>query len=104
MLQYNARIARFPLEHGSIAGDNSDMAVDNELLQRSLSLSPKDRIELAGRLLSSVDEDSDDVLRAWSDELDRRADEIDQGKPVTADRETVMRRVREAAQRQRQAS
>ncbi|MFI5378124.1 MAG: addiction module protein [Tepidisphaerales bacterium] len=80
------------------------MALDTELLQRTLSLSPRDRVELADRLLSSVDEDSDEVLRAWSDELDRRADEIDQGKPVTVDRATAMGQVRKAVQRQRQAS
>ncbi|MBV9497034.1 MAG: addiction module protein [Acidobacteria bacterium] len=44
-----------------------------ELYERATSLSVEDRAELAGRLLESIEEASDEDLEsAWADEIRRR--------------------------------
>jgi hypothetical protein len=70
------------------------MAVDTELLHRSLAMPERDRAQLAHQLLVSLedsDEDADDevVKQAWAVERDRRADQVDCGEAVMQDRNMV---------------
>lgn len=52
-----------------------------EVLNVALKLAPRDRAKLAARLISSLDETADEgVEEAWADEIDRRVNEIDQGR------------------------
>ncbi|MGC2153805.1 MAG: addiction module protein, partial [Terriglobales bacterium] len=51
-----------------------------ELLQRALTLPNKERAELAGNLLSSVDATMDlDADAAWQEEISRRLREVESG-------------------------
>jgi putative addiction module component (TIGR02574 family) len=59
-----------------------------ELLKKALSLPVKDRADLAGSLIESLDGAEDDsVAAAWDEEIARRMEEIDSGKvqPVSLD-------------------
>jgi putative addiction module component (TIGR02574 family) len=56
-----------------------------QLFNNALQLSDEDRAELAGLLLGSLDEGHDtDAQAAWSDEIARRLEELNNGaiKPV----------------------
>jgi putative addiction module component (TIGR02574 family) len=60
----------------------------SELLQKALSLSEKERAELACSLLDSLDPEVEEgVAQAWDAEIARRAGEIDSGevKPLPWD-------------------
>lgn len=50
----------------------------------ALQLPPTDRAHLAERLLASLDED-DEILAAWTEEAERRADAYDRGEMETID-------------------
>jgi putative addiction module component (TIGR02574 family) len=50
----------------------------------ALQLAPSERAHLAERLLVSLDED-DEILAAWVDEAERRADAFDRGEIETVD-------------------
>jgi len=44
-----------------------------ELLEQALQLPPTDRAKIAAELLSSLDDQDDDVKAAWAAEVSRRA-------------------------------
>jgi putative addiction module component (TIGR02574 family) len=51
------------------------------ILHAAMELTDEERVDLADRLVSSVsDEYRADVDRAWAEEIERRAKEIDEGK------------------------
>ncbi|MBI3945354.1 MAG: addiction module protein [Armatimonadetes bacterium] len=51
-----------------------------EVIEEALRLSPRERAELAARLIESLDGDRDaDAEAAWSDEIARRVHELDAG-------------------------
>lgn len=49
-----------------------------EIEAAALQLAPTDRAHLVERLLASLD-DNDEILAAWVDEAERRADAFDRG-------------------------
>lgn len=49
-----------------------------EIEAAALQLAPSERVHLAERLLSSLDED-DEILAAWLAEAERRADAFERG-------------------------
>jgi putative addiction module component (TIGR02574 family) len=66
-----------------------------ELLQKALSLSDEERAELAGNLISSLDQRVDpDVDTAWQQEVIRRSEEIRSGKVNTVASDDVQRKAR----------
>jgi putative addiction module component (TIGR02574 family) len=51
-----------------------------EVLNVALELAPRDRAEVAARLISSLDETVDEgVEQAWAQEIERRIRAIDEG-------------------------
>jgi putative addiction module component (TIGR02574 family) len=64
----------------------------------ALQLAPSERAHLAERLLVSLDED-DEILAAWVDEAERRADAFDRGEiePVDFDEAIAQARARIAS-------
>lgn len=50
----------------------------------ALQLAPTERAHLAERLLASLDED-DEILAAWVEEAERRADALDRGEVEAID-------------------
>jgi putative addiction module component (TIGR02574 family) len=71
------------------------MATKDELLTDVLQLPPEERAEVAHKLLLSLDGDTDDVNAeaAWSQELERRAEDIRQGRVKTVSWEDVEARI-----------
>jgi putative addiction module component (TIGR02574 family) len=67
----------------------------------ALHLPIEDRSRLASRLLESLDDD-DDVSPEWKDELDRRLQEIDEGKAVMIPHAEVMASVRASLAKNRE--
>lgn len=67
----------------------------------ALHLPIEDRSRLASRLLESLDDD-DDISPEWKDELDRRLQEIDEGKAVMIPHAEVMANVRESLAKRRE--
>jgi putative addiction module component (TIGR02574 family) len=56
----------------------------NELLQKALALPDKERAELAGKLISSLDQTvEEDVDAAWQREIARRLREVESGSVKT---------------------
>lgn len=53
--------------------------VADDLRQRVLALSPRDRLALAAELFDSVEGSDPEWEQAWALEIDRRAAEIDSG-------------------------
>ena len=67
----------------------------NELLQKALGLSDKERAELAGNLIASLDATVDpDADAAWQQEVVRRLDEVQSGKVNTVSWEEVQQKGR----------
>jgi putative addiction module component (TIGR02574 family) len=70
-----------------------------ELLERALKLSLKERAKLVTRLIESVDEeegeDPVEVKKAWAEEIKRRVREIDEGRVKGISHEDVMKRFRQ---------
>ena len=60
---------------------------DKTLLAKALELRPAQRLEFAQAVLSSLDEESDEIRQAWIDESNRRLAEYRRGgvKPLTID-------------------
>jgi putative addiction module component (TIGR02574 family) len=51
------------------------------VLDDALKLPEKDRAEVAAKLLDSLDSDAEDeIVAAWAAEIQKRVDEIEQGK------------------------
>jgi hypothetical protein len=73
------------------------MAVVDKLLEQALQLPEKERGELAGRLLRSLESVEDEELApdawetAWSEALDRRMREVRDGKVQLVDGDAVFR-------------
>ena len=64
------------------------------LFKEALSLDERERAELAGLLLESLEPGSDeDIEEAWQMEVRRRAEEIDSGKSVPIPWEVVRERI-----------
>lgn len=61
----------------------------DELLAEALRLSREERARVAAELLSSLEEDDDDVVGAWAEELARRSAEVREGRVATVPWETA---------------
>jgi len=59
----------------------------------ALQLAPADRAHLAERLLVSLDED-DEIMAAWVEEAERRADAFDRGEIGTIDFDESLARLK----------
>ena len=59
----------------------------------ALQLAPAERAHLAERLLVSLDED-DEIMAAWVEEAERRADAFDRGEMGTIDFDESIARLR----------
>ncbi len=59
----------------------------------ALKLPPADRAHLAERLLISLDED-DEIMAAWVEEAERRADAFDRGEIGTIDFDESLARLK----------
>ena len=59
----------------------------------ALQLAPAERAHLAERLLVSLDED-DEIMAAWMEEAERRADAFDRGEMGTIDFDESLARLR----------
>ena len=59
----------------------------------ALQLAPADRAHLAERLLISLDED-DEIMAAWVEEAERRADAFDRGEIGTIDFDESLARLK----------
>ena len=81
----------------------------DQLLAEALDLPPKERAHLAESLISSLDEDSDDVdpvqlEREWMAEVSKRAAEIDSGAVRTEPAAEVFRAARAELQAMRHSN
>ena len=61
----------------------------DELLAEALRLTRVERARVAEELLSSLEESDDDVAAAWATELERRSQEIAEGRLQTTSWETA---------------
>ena len=74
------------------------IANTEQIVAAALALPEDDRLELADRLIESLDgPPDDDVERAWADEIARRLEEVRSGKVVTVPWEVVRKRLQEDA-------
>lgn len=74
------------------------IASTEQIVAAALALPEDDRLELADRLMESLDgPPDDDVERAWADEIARRLEEVRSGKVVTVPWEEVRKRLQEDA-------
>jgi putative addiction module component (TIGR02574 family) len=65
-----------------------------DLLKRALTLPVTERAELAGSLIESLDETSDESVKAaWDQDVARRMEEIDSGKVKPLSLEKARRRL-----------
>jgi putative addiction module component (TIGR02574 family) len=66
----------------------------HELLQKALALPDKERAELAGNLISSLDStvDDEDVDAAWQEEIAHRLQDVQSGKVKTIPWEEVQQK------------
>ena len=72
----------------------------DEILSAALSLAPGARAMLAGHLLESLDRENQKRIDAvWTEEAERRMQQIRDGKVDTIDGEHVMRELRERRRR-----
>ena len=66
----------------------------SELLQKALSLSEEERVELAGSLIESLDATVDGAAEAaWNQEIARRIADLESGKAKTIPWEVVRSRI-----------
>ena len=61
----------------------------DELLAEALRLPRRERARVAGELLSSLEEAAEEVAAAWAAELERRSQEVAEGRVQTVAWETV---------------
>ena len=72
----------------------------DELLVEALRLPRRERARVAEELLSSLEESDDEVGAAWAAELERRSQEVAEGRVQTLAWETVRKEIlKELAQR-----
>ena len=70
----------------------------NEVLEQALRLPPKQRAQVARKIISSLEPESDaDVEIAWQKEVARRLAEVKSGGVKLVPWETVLRRARAKA-------
>jgi putative addiction module component (TIGR02574 family) len=67
----------------------TDVRSTDELLAEALRLTRVDRARVAEELLSSLEESDDEVATAWATELERRSQEIAEGRVQTTSWETA---------------
>jgi putative addiction module component (TIGR02574 family) len=70
------------------------MSTARDLLAEALELTVDERLRLATELLNSVEGNEEEWSKAWSDELDRRAAEVDRGEVELLDARQVMADIR----------
>lgn len=74
----------------------------DDLLPAALALSPKERAKLAREILLSLHDATDsDVDAAWVDEIDRRAQEVENGTAELVDWDTARPRIAQRLQTRR---
>ena len=72
----------------------------DELVIEALRLSREERARVAAELLSSLEEDDEEVVGAWAEELARRSADVREGRVATVPWEVVRAEiVNELAQR-----
>ena len=72
-----------------------------EILSAALSLTPDERAMLADLLLVSLDAPNQKQIdAAWTEEIERRISEIDEGKVEMIDGELAMKKIRSRQRRQ----
>jgi putative addiction module component (TIGR02574 family) len=75
--------------------ESSNRDLFEELLRRSLELSPGDRAMLADLLMQSLAaNDQNETDEAWADEIERRIKAIDEGRVELIPGEEVLARLR----------
>jgi putative addiction module component (TIGR02574 family) len=68
-----------------------------ELLKRALTLPVAERAELAGSLIESLDEATDESVKAaWNEEIARRMEDLDSGRVKPISLEEARRRLSSA--------
>jgi len=70
------------------------MSTARDLLAEALELNADERLRLATELLNSVEGEEEEWSKAWSEELDRRAAELDNGEVELLDAKEVVAEVR----------
>ncbi|MGX2038991.1 addiction module protein [Methylocaldum sp. MU1018] len=66
------------------------MATTNELIQKALSLSPGERIELVEHVLNSLDRSDEAIDKLWAEETEMRLEDYRSGKIESVSIEDVM--------------
>jgi len=66
----------------------------NKLLEEALRLAPTDRARIAAELLSSLDDQDDDVRAAWAAEITRRAADAEADPDDEEDWRTALAEIR----------
>jgi putative addiction module component (TIGR02574 family) len=67
----------------------------NRLLEEALQLAPNERAKIAAELLSSLDEQDQDVKSAWAAEIARRAADADADPEDEEDWRTALNEIRQ---------
>lgn len=75
----------------------------DELLAEALRLPRAERARVAEELLSSLEEPDDEVAVRWATELERRAQEVAEGRVVTVAWETVRTEILKELERRRES-
>ena len=70
------------------------MSLVEELSRKALSLSPEERVQLAEKLLATVQEVDTEVEATWDEEIKRRIAEIENGTAKLIPAEDVFAEVR----------
>ena len=70
------------------------MSLVEELSRKALSLSPEERVQLAEKLLATVQEVDTEVEATWDEEIKRRIAEIENGTAELIPAEEVFAEVR----------
>jgi putative addiction module component (TIGR02574 family) len=55
------------------------------LLEQAIKISPKERVVLAELILASIDSESEEINKAWVDEVQNRIKSVSEGKSVLLD-------------------
>lgn len=78
------------------------MSVVQEILNRAMTLSEKERAEIAHKLLSSLEpepeEDPAEVEQAWLEEIERRMDLVEKGEGQLVDAFEAIAKLRKELQ------
>ena len=72
------------------------MADPARVLEEALTLAANERARIAHELIHSLEPEDADATAAWSDEIRRRVDEIEDGTAEVEDWETVRARLEAA--------